>query len=63
MAAADELVQRLDLAIDVLIDLPQGHVALQKFQTCYASVQLWAGRGRFDMAAGVVDAMLRGLGL
>jgi hypothetical protein len=63
MAAPDDLVERLDQAISVLIDLPQGDDAMQKVEVWYSSVQLWARRGRFDKAAGVIDAMLRGLGV
>jgi hypothetical protein len=33
------------------------------FEARYASVQLWAGKGRFDKAAAVVEALLRGLGV
>jgi hypothetical protein len=63
MAAPDELVRRFDLGVDALAGMPAGHSQLQMFAVRYASVQLWARRGRFDMAAGVIDAMLRGLGL
>jgi hypothetical protein len=63
MAAADELVERLDQALSALIDAPQGTDVMQKVRARYPSVQLWARRGRFDKAAAVIDAMLRGLGV
>jgi hypothetical protein len=61
MSAPDALAERLDAGMDALIDLSPGHDQLQKFKAHYASVQLWAGRGRFDKAAAVIDAMLKGL--
>jgi predicted TIM-barrel fold metal-dependent hydrolase len=63
MAAPDELLERLDQAMGALIDLPQDNDVMQKFEARYSSVQAWARRGRFDKAAGVIDAMMRGLGL
>jgi hypothetical protein len=63
MAAADELVERLEVGVDVLAGLAPGDAQLQMFAVRYASVQLWARRGRFDKATGAVDAMLKGLGV
>jgi NAD(P)H-hydrate repair Nnr-like enzyme with NAD(P)H-hydrate epimerase domain len=69
MAAADELVERLHASAELLAGL-QGHVGqdaaagrLQLLEVHYATVQVWARRGRFEKAATVIDAMLRGLGL
>jgi lipopolysaccharide biosynthesis regulator YciM len=63
MTAPDELVERLDQAMSGLIDLLQGNDVMQKLEARYSLVQLWARRGRFDKAAGVIDAMLRRLGV
>jgi hypothetical protein len=71
MAAANELVERLHASAELLAGLqgPAGQQdaaaagRLQLLQLHYATVQLWARRGRFDKAAGVIDAMLRGLGV
>jgi hypothetical protein len=72
MAAADELVERLHASAELLAGLqgPAGQQdaaaaagRLQLLQVHYATVQLWARRGRFEKAAGVIDAMLRGLGV
>jgi hypothetical protein len=73
-SAADELVERLHASAELLAGLlaPAGQAndaaaaaagRLQLLQVHYATVQLWARRGRFDKAAGVIDAMLRGLGV
>jgi predicted Rdx family selenoprotein len=61
MAAADELMERFDQGIEALASLPAGSSELQLFETRYASVQIWARKGRFDMAAGVVCSMLKAL--
>jgi hypothetical protein len=71
MAAADELVERLHASTELLAGLqgPAGKQdaaaagRLQLLQVHYTTVQLWARRGNLDKAAGVIDAMLRGLGL
>jgi hypothetical protein len=72
MSAADELVERLPASAELLAGLhgPAGQQSaaaaagrLQLLQAHYATVQLWARRGKFDEAAGVIDAMLRGLGV
>jgi hypothetical protein len=71
-SAADELVERLHASAELLAGLqaPAGQAdaaaaagRLQLLQVHYATVQLWARRGRFQKAAGVIDAMLRGLGV
>jgi hypothetical protein len=61
IGAADELMERCDQGIEALASLPAGHSELQLFEARYASVQIWARKGRFIKAAGVIDAMLRGL--
>jgi hypothetical protein len=63
MTAPDELLERLDQAMSALIDSSQGDDVMQKVRARYSSVQAWARRGRFDKAAGMIDAMLRGLGV
>jgi hypothetical protein len=63
MAAPDALAERLDAGMEALPHLPEGHLLLQMFEGRYASVQLWVQRGRYEKAAGVLDAMLRGLGV
>jgi hypothetical protein len=75
MGAADELVERLHASAELLAGLqgPAGQQdaaaaaaaagRLQLLQVHYATVQLWARRGKFEKAAGVIDAMLRGLGV
>jgi hypothetical protein len=63
MSAPDQLAERLDAGMEVLLGLPAKDVQLQRFKARYASVQLWAGRGRFDKAAAAVDALLKGLGV
>jgi hypothetical protein len=63
MAAQDELVERLDQAMSALINMPQGNDVMRKVEARYSSVQLWARRGRYEKVAGVIDAMLRGLGV
>jgi hypothetical protein len=63
VAAADDLMDRFDQGTEALASLPAGHSELQLFETRYASVQIWARKGRFDKAAGVIDAMLKALGL
>jgi hypothetical protein len=63
MAAADELVERLEVGVDALTGLAAGDPQLLMFAVPYASVQLWARRGRFDKVQDAVDAMLRGLGV
>jgi hypothetical protein len=70
-SAADELVERLHASAELLAGLqgPAGQQdtaaagRLQLLQVHYATVQLWARRGKFEKAAGVIDAMLRGLGV
>jgi hypothetical protein len=71
MSAVDELVERLHATAELLAGL-QGSAGqqdaaaagrLQLLEMHYATVQIWARRGRFDKVAAVVDAMLRGLGL
>jgi hypothetical protein len=63
MAAADDLMERFDHGVEALASLPDGHPELRLFGTRYASVQIWARKGRFDKVFGVIDAMLRGLGV
>jgi hypothetical protein len=63
MSAPDQLAERLDAGMQVLLTLPAGHMQLANFEACYASVQLWTGRGRFEKAAAAVDTMLTGLGV
>jgi hypothetical protein len=71
MAAPDELVERLHASAELLAGLqgPAGQLdaaaagQLQLLQVHYATVQLWARRGKYEKAAGVIDAMLRGLGV
>jgi hypothetical protein len=63
MAAADELMERFDQGIEALASLPAGHSEVRLLGTRYASVQIWARKGRFAKASGVIDAMLRGLGV
>jgi hypothetical protein len=62
-ACLDELVERFEQSMEVLLDLPAGHVQLQRLKPRYAVVQLWAGRGRSDKAAAAVDALLQRLGV
>jgi hypothetical protein len=63
MGAADDLMERSDQGAEALAHLPAGQPELQLFEMRYASVQIWARKGRFDKAAGVIDAMLRGPGV
>jgi hypothetical protein len=63
MAAPDKLVDRLQLGVQAVAGLPEGHAQLQFFEVHYASVQLWVRRGKMEKAAGAIDAMLRGLGV
>jgi NAD(P)H-hydrate repair Nnr-like enzyme with NAD(P)H-hydrate epimerase domain len=70
-SAADELVERLHASAELLAGLqgPAGQQdaaaagRLQLLQVHYTTVQLWARRGKFEKAAGVIDAMLTGLGV
>jgi hypothetical protein len=61
MAAADELLERLEAGTDAMAGLAPGDTQLQMFAVRYASVQVWVRRGRFDKVQAVIDAMLRGL--
>jgi hypothetical protein len=63
IAAPDDLVERLQLGVQTLAGLPKGHDQLQFVEAHYASVCIWARRGKFGKAVGVIDAMLKGLGV
>jgi hypothetical protein len=63
MAAPDEQVERLQLGVQALAGLLEGHAQLQYLEVHYASVQLWVRRGKFEKAAAAIDVMLAGLGV
>jgi hypothetical protein len=58
-SAPDKLVKRLQAGVHVLAGLLDGHRQLLSVTFWYAAVKLWVRRGRFDKAAGAVDAMLK----